>query len=139
MSYAWKHPPKIEFSSIEASWLELRKMPGMGSFMAGQIVADWQTFGVIDGVDVDLWAPLGPGSRRGLDYIFGRSGDEGSGTKVNQDDAVKEMMTLHGQLTHRQYWLGSTMTLHDVQNCLCEFSKYVRGYAKVKYVPHVEA
>ena len=127
----WQNKPMIDKRSLEQSWLALRKNRGMGPFMAGQIVADWQTFGVINAVDVNTWAPLGPGSKRGLRYIYDRD--------LNQRDAVTYMQELHQDvLMDRCPALAETLTLHDVQNCLCEFSKYKRGWAKSRYVPYEE-
>lgn len=128
----WLKKPRIYPESIEQSWLELRKYPGMGSFMAGQIVADWQTFNVIKGEDVNTWAPLGPGSTRGLNEIF----DEQPGRpKLNQERAVWEMQVVRLHLIKRAPQLAARLSLHDIQNCLCEYSKYCRGYAKTYYKP----
>lgn len=126
----WKNPPLIFHDNIEASWLSLMKYTGFGSFMAGQVVADWQTFGIIKGLDVNTFAPLGPGSARGLNWIFQPH------YKLSQEDAVKLMIHVREHLLKRDKELAKTLSLHDVQNCLCEFSKYVRGYSKTKYVPY---
>jgi hypothetical protein len=34
--------------------------------------------------------------------------------------------------------VGKRLELMDIQNCCCEFNKYVRGYSKTKFVPHQE-
>jgi len=127
----WKTPPIIFPESIEKSWLNLMQRAGMGSFMAGQIVADWQTFGVIDGEDAYEWAPLGPGSNRGLRYIF----DKKDG-KYSQKEAVELFKICAQTLSGNKHLRSLDLTLHDVQNCLCEFSKYVKGGSKRKFVPH---
>lgn len=126
----WKKPPTIYPKSIEASWQSLREYTGFGSFMAGQVVADWETFGIINGNDVKTWAPLGPGSARGLNWIFEPH------FKIDQEDAVKLMRYVHAHLVMRDARLADTLSLHDVQNVCCEFSKYVRGFSKTKYVPY---
>jgi 5-hmdU DNA kinase, helical domain len=128
----WKDPPVISPTSIADSWNNLREYTGMGSFMAGQVVADWQTFGVIHGRDVNTWAPLGPGSARGLFWVFQNH------NKLGQEQAVRMMQECRQHLIRRDATLGLTLSLHDVQNCLCEFSKYTRGYAKTKYQPYQE-
>jgi hypothetical protein len=132
----WNKIPRLATDSIEGSWHELRKYPGMGSFMAGQIVADWQTFGVINGRDVNTWAPLGPGSTKGLNEIFGEQPDR---PKLNQKQAVWEMQIVRLHMSKRAPQLTSTLSLHDIQNCLCEYSKYCRGYAKTYYKPSQES
>lgn len=127
----WQKPPELVHNN-EQSWSNLMAYTGFGSFMAGQVVADWQTFGVIHGKDVNTWAPLGPGSARGLHWIFQNH------YKLGQADAVKLMAHCRQHLIMRNATLGLTLSLHDVQNCLCEFSKYTRGYAKTKYQPYEE-
>jgi len=127
----WKNPPKL-VDNNEQSWTNLMAYTGFGSFMAGQVVADWQTFGIIHGKDVNTWAPLGPGSARGIHWIFQNH------YKLGQADAVKLMTYCRQHLIMRNATLGLTLSLHDVQNCLCEFSKYTRGYAKTKYQPYEE-
>lgn len=134
LSPLYKEKPIIVNDSIQESWQNLLAYPGMGSFMAGQIVADWQTFDVIHGRDVHTWAPLGPGSNRGLRYIFGK--EDG---KYSQNEAVVLIQKVANFLeSHSEMLNGMNLTLHDYQNCLCEFSKYVKGGSKRKYVPHVE-
>jgi hypothetical protein len=127
-------PPEI-FNSFEGSWNRLRKYPGHGSFMAGQIVADWNTFSIIKATDSRTWAPLGPGSIKGLNIIFRGDADA---KKMNQKQGVLWMMQLADLIDDKLPNIGSKLTLHDVQNCLCEFSKYVRGYSKTRYVPYEE-
>lgn len=130
----WTNPPKIDSYSIENTWTHLLERPGMGSFMAGQIVADWATFGEIrQPQDLYTWAPLGPGSGRGLRWIYQISDDV---KKLKQNEAVDMMRTLYVKLEDRTALCSKlNLSLHDLQNCLCEFSKYVRGYSKTKYVP----
>lgn len=130
----WKNPPLIVRDSIHGSWLNLREYRGMGSFMSGQIVADWETFGIIKGKDRNTWAPLGPGSQRGLQWIYGLN------KPIRQEDAVRYMIQLRSLLTPLMAdGRIPNLSLHDVQNCLCEMSKYVRGYAKIRYVPYQES
>jgi 5-hmdU DNA kinase-like protein len=123
-----KHPPAIAYHCLEKCHTNLMEYMGMGSFMAGQVVADWETFDVVRGKDVYTWAPLGPGSKRGLQWITGFN-------KINQEMAVHLMQKLRGHLISDNAGLGRSLTLHDVQNCLCEMAKYVRGYSKTKYEP----
>lgn len=130
----WKNPPPLT-DSFEACWNVLRDYPGQGSFMAGQIVADWNTFGIIKAKDTKTWAPLGPGSIKGLNIIFRGDADA---KKMNQEQGVVWMRELADLIDDRLPVTGKRLTLHDVQNCLCEFSKYVRGYSKTYYKPHEE-
>lgn len=126
----YQNPPKIYTGSCERSWQALLERRGHGSFMAGQIVADWNTFGVINGMDSYHWAPLGPGSRKGLAFIYDRAPG-----KIKQEQGVTMMREMHQVIFKHDTFLGKYLNLHDVQNCLCEFSKYVRGYSKTTYRP----
>lgn len=125
--------PVIAPRSLEKTHENLMRFPGMGSFMAGQIVADWQTFGEMHGKDIYTWAPLGPGSARGIQWVFGLE------KKLNQTSAIGFMQETREYMLVRNQNLISTLTLHDIQNCFCEFSKYVRGYSKTKYRPFEES
>jgi hypothetical protein len=122
-------------NSFEESWKMLRKFPGQGTFMAGQIVADWNTFGIIKATDTKSWAPLGPGSIKGLNIIFS---NDAEAKKPSQVLGVVWMLELQDLLEDMLPTLAKRASLHDVQNMLCEFSKYVRGYSKTQYVPYEE-
>lgn len=103
----------------------LSTIPNWGSFMAGQVVADWTYTDLLkDAADLYTWAPMGPGSRRGYNRMLGNP------LKHPQPSQVVWNNTLHDWLDRIVLELGpayaETLTLHDVQNCLCEFDKYER-------------
>jgi hypothetical protein len=130
-----KDPPGNLPNSFEMCWRLMREYPGHGSFMAGQIAFDWHTFGIVKAVDALTWAPLGPGSIRGLNIIFMGNADA---KKMSQDQGVlwlRELRTMVGEALPN---VGKRLELMDIQNCCCEFNKYVRGYSKTKFVPHQE-
>jgi hypothetical protein len=135
LDYMHKNPPANIPHNFEACWRMLRQYPGQGTFMAGQIVADWNTFGIIRASDTKTWAPLGPGSIKGLNIIYCGDADA---RKMTQEQGVIWMRELADLIDDKLPATGARLTLHDVQNCLCEFSKYVRGYSKTKYVPFEE-
>lgn len=119
-----KDPPVVDPSSMRNTWAALACRYGFGSFMAGQVVADlrWAVPGTW--ADRDVWAPLGPGSRRGLNRLLGRDPN----TPVSQREFVRELHTLI-----RLCYAGlpapvvTRLEAIDFQNCLCEFD----GYEKV--------
>lgn len=111
--------------SMRATWARLMRFDGIGSFLAGQVVADvahrpigrsWP--------DVDDWAPLGPGSARGINRLRG----------IAKDKAVRQSAfeTLLPELitalrpTIAEIWNDRGLQAMDIQNCLCEFDKYRR-------------
>ena len=106
---------------LEDYWQFLIQFDGLGSFMAGQIVADLK---YIDPVlekaeDWWSWAPLGPGSIRGLNRFHGRLFTK----SLKQEQGLKEINELRKEIKDR---LGMELPAHDVQNCCCEYDKYLR-------------
>jgi hypothetical protein len=84
--------------------------------------------------DLYTYAPIGPGSSRGLNYLKGRRpfaswGQAGfNNALIEVREAIEERLDIQD------------MTLHDVQNVMCEFSKYCRcvlneGVPKTIYKP----
>jgi hypothetical protein len=113
---AWNHGPL----SLEDYWTHLRQFDGLGSFMAGQVIADLKfTSDLKDAPDWWTWAPLGPGSIRGLNRIHGRPLEKG----LNQEKGLKEMLVLQELLIQELDW---KLPVHNVQNCCCEFDKMIR-------------
>lgn len=98
----------------------LRKVDGLGSFLAGQVVADLKYTPYLRPDKVGDWfsfAVMGPGSKKGMDYLF-----EGGTTEKN---FMQRLMFLRFELGEQ---MSDFPTIHnqDLQNCLCEFSKYMR-------------
>lgn len=108
----------------------LQECYGFGSFMAGQVVADlrWATPG--EWADAKTWAPVGPGSARGMARLLG--GD------LEKDGRAFAANPATWLLTFREHVLGAAaktvpravrdrLEAMDWQNCLCEFDKYERA------------
>jgi hypothetical protein len=110
----------IDHQRIEVVVDALTSCFGVSTFMAGQVAADLSYTPKQLGLAADLYdfAPLGPGSQRGLNYVLGLKP-----TKVwGQDDFNLELQVLDRAI---QSDLGiDDLTLHDVQNTLCEYGKY---------------
>lgn len=93
---------------------------GMGSFMAGQVVADLKYTTVLrNAEDWWTWAPIGPGSRRGLNRYFGRKLE----ASIKTEQVLAELNMLKLQVQQR---LGIELPVHDIQNVCCETDKYLR-------------
>lgn len=117
----------IDPSSMEGTHARLLKAYGMGSFMAGQIVADlrWAVKGVWR--DRKTWAPIGPGSKRGMNRLQGLP----LNSPLSQEEFLEKLRTLWYDLNERAKTEAlnavlKRLELMDVQNCLCEFDKYER-------------
>ena len=112
----------------------------VGDFIAGQAVADLTylpTSSYYHATDLHTWAPIGPGSTRGLNRLRGLTGRTLERV-VSQSDFNASLTQLN-ILIQSELYIGD-LTLHDVQNCLCEFDKYMRtltgeGVPKQIYTP----
>jgi hypothetical protein len=135
-----KVKPKIDDTSMKNTWLAIRDAYGFGSFMAGQVVSDlrWAWSGPWN--DKKLWAPLGPGSMRGMNRVLGRDFK----TPIPQDEfeqllvekVISPGQSLPDNLTNRMEGI-------DWQNSLCEMDKYERalhgeGRPKQLYKPSLK-
>ena len=118
---------------------EMSKCFGISTFIAGQVAADltYARGHLAEAEDLLTYAPMGPGSQRGLNYLLGRKPFAGwtqeafNGwlMRINQD--IKKELEI------------KDLTLHDVQNVMCEYSKYCRvvlgeGIPKTLYTPETE-
>ncbi len=116
----------------------LAAVPFMGGFYAGQVVADLKYVRRLrDASDWWDFVVSGPGSRRGLNRVLGRSPD----ARWAETEFVKQVHLLRKAITSALGKAGiPRMHAQDTQNCLCEFDKYQRirlGEGKGrKFVPN---
>lgn len=108
-------------------WHEaLMDYDGMGSFMAGQVVADWKYAPMYLHKAPDWWtfAAEGPGSKRGLNRVLGATVDAPWSGPRRWIDALWELQDAIDPLIEK---VGMPrLHAQDLQNCLCEFDKYER-------------
>jgi hypothetical protein len=117
------------------TWHEwLMRVDGLGSFLAAQVVADLKNtegHALLDAPDWATWAAPGPGSLRGLEAFYGRRIAPSTFRAAIMQcwDEVRPLIPDYIPPIHMQ----------DFQNCLCEFSKYMRvkqgGHARNRYHP----
>ena len=119
--------------SLESFWLFVKSFAGFGSFLAGQVVADLKFFGNLKlASDWNSFAPLGPGSIRGLNRYHMRS----LKSPVSQSSGLREIQAIQDTISSK---LGMKLAVHNIQNCLCEYDKYMRlkydckGRVRAKY------
>lgn len=115
----------IEYTeSVEAVVKFVSAMRGWGTFMAGQWVSDLTYTPILSHAeDLNRWAPIGPGSRRGMNRLLG---NENIAQAIKADHWSAFLWDLRKSLKKDLNGLGNTLNAQDVQNCLCEFDKYVR-------------
>jgi hypothetical protein len=116
-----KSPAALGADSLEAYWNHLITFNGLGSFMSGQVVADLKYIDpvLIEAIDWWTFAPLGPGSKRGLNRVFERP----LTNTIRQETALVEFRELQKLVERELNWL---LPAHDIQNCCCEVDKYLR-------------
>lgn len=129
--------------SLYQFYSRLRAYDGMGSFMAAQVVADMKYVDPLASAR-DWWtfAASGPGSRRGMHYVMGKTPRDAKRWKEEEwKAALDELQTLMRPCLKAAGM--PRMHNQDLQNCLCEFSKWSRtkagtGRPKSKFTPFVE-
>jgi hypothetical protein len=129
----WNNVQNPDGLDTVESYVEyLKTFNGFSSFMAGQVVADLKHIEpLISAKDWNEWTPLGPGSIRGLNRFFGRP----LSATIKQAQGVKELRDIQSIIESDTGW---EVALHNVQNCMCEFDKYIRikydgGKVRSKY------
>ena len=123
-------------NSIRKVVNEIRQSFGLNTFMAGQIAADLTYLpGQLDtATDLYTYAPQGPGSLAGLNRLHNRK----LTALWDTEEWCQELIRLNRLIQSK---LKITdLTLHDVQNILCETSKMFRvrdgrGKPRSKYKP----
>jgi hypothetical protein len=106
---------------------------GLGSFLAAQVVADLKnTAGhpLQTAPDRATWCAPGPGSLRGLGAFYGH--------KISPSDFKQWINNCWEYTKPLINESVLPIDMQDFQNCLCEFSKYMRvstgaGHARNKY------
>lgn len=116
--------------SIERFVTELSQCFGISTFIAGQVAADlsYSRAHMGNAYDLRTWAPLGPGSQAGLNYLFDRP-VQSKWPQLGFNARLYEAL----QRLEETGIMG--LTLHDVQSTFCEYGKYartVRGQGKPK-------
>ncbi len=137
-------------TSSKSAYLVLRSARGFGNFLAYQVLVDLlYPLRANDGrstlpFSLDDWAMAGPGARRGLSALF-KSGtriDELRAMKWLRDNQELEFNRLSLNFPYLQNSSGQPIRicLANIQNCLCEFYKYIKiktgtGRARRRFIP----
>lgn len=110
--------------SLAAAYKSLGSVYGLGSFMAGQILADLKnTEGYPLQRATDWWtfAVPGPGSLRGISWIL-----YGDNAHPESRKFERNILGIRDALEVRGCEEVKIICNQDLQNCLCEFDKYCR-------------
>lgn len=140
----WKDRKKLtpqKGQSLQSYYDILMSYNGMGRFIAAQVLADLKYATPLDKAK-DWWTFVssGPGSRKGMSYLIGE-GPSLNWREHEWKDALMELAVLMKPIIDE----NDMPPLHnqDLQNCLCEFSKWSRtkagtGRPKQKFNPFGE-
>lgn len=140
----------LEPESMQRTATNLHALEGIGGFMAGQVVADLRWVLDQEGYWQDRmrWAPPGPGSSKGMKYLLGLASPnemDGRGKDLTERQFLLYLPRLI-QIAKQHPTVGPVfrerkLEAHDIQNTLCELSKYIRvkhgGRGKNPYPPKV--
>lgn len=126
-------------SSLHEMHQSLTQIKGLGSFLAAQVVADMKnTKGhpLQAAPDWWEWSAPGPGSLRGLNWFF-KDDYEFSITPAKYRWAADKACAMTMPYVHDYI---PRIGMQDFQNCLCEFSKYMKvkhegGHVRNTYTP----
>ena len=113
----------VSTSLMELAHQSLSNCYGLGSFMSGQVVADlrWAVTG--NWRDRLCWAPMGPGSKRGMNRLHERQ----INYNLKQPEFETELLELRDNAVNNlPESITSRMEAIDWQNCCCEFDKMIR-------------
>src|SRR5699024_8037432 len=103
----------------------LTTLRDVSGFMAGQVIADTKyancTLQTAD--DWHTFAVSGPGSRRGLNRLL----DRPVGASWKEKEWKRQLDALYVAVLERGPKYGlPPLHAQDIQNCLCEYSKYAK-------------
>lgn len=113
----------------------LTSIDGLGSFLAAQVVADlknMQGHPLYTAPDKWTFVTHGPGSLKGVAAYFG--------TPCTPSQFKGHLGVIGAQVTPLLANYVAPIHMQDLQNCMCEFSKYIRvregGRARNTYPPN---
>ena len=116
--------------SLQTFHARLMEHYGMGTFLAAQVVADVKyVLPLKSAPDWHNWAASGPGSQRGLNHVCGFDVK----SPWREEEWLETLRRLRTVVNAQLIPAVGDLHAQDLQNCLCEFSKIVRGYSRQRY------
>jgi hypothetical protein len=120
-SALWRIKEAAATHNCKATARVLEAIDGIGPFLTGQIIADLKNTNLHPLSDADDWASFvihGPGSLRGLEWVMQ--------TRITPRNFYIMFDMLRDKLFGRLDTEVGPLCAQDLQNCLCEFDKYMR-------------
>lgn len=118
--------------TLAAADRQLQMLTGVSSFMSGQLIADMKnTKGhqLQKATDWFTWAAPGPGSLRGLSWYF-----HGGPTGIASSQFTQKIGQAYAEVMPLIPGYVPPVHMQDFQNCLCEFSKYMKFRSGERHV-----
>jgi hypothetical protein len=118
--------------TLENAWNMFRSLPGYGEFVAYEMALDMEMIGLLPNPpDKHTWGNIGPGARRGMNYIRGRP------LKLNQPVAkwllgLQELHALAPDFIQDHIDM-TRFDMRVIENGLCETSKYANVLLTGRY------
>ena len=124
-----KLPDLVKIANETHSWqavaTAMMKLKGFGGtgFMTKEVLQDaLHTPVFVECIDRNLWCPVGPGAKRGINRLLHRTFN----SPLKPEEGLKVMLELFA--ARETHWPKNyvDLELHDIQFQLCEFDKYER-------------
>lgn len=131
-----------EGATFQGVWKAIREAQNFGSFMAGQVAGDLTYTSLLRRApDINVWAPMGPGSIRGFNRLMGVTDKKQLSRRPSEELWLEKLAKWRAAIIKQMGPAYQDLTAMDVQNCLCETDKYLRfergeGRPRAKYVHH---
>lgn len=138
-SWLFGHAPgAVVAGTCSAAHKALQGLEGLGSFLAAQVVADLKNtpgHSLYKAEDKTTFVAHGPGSLRGLQWFW-----QHEGVTITPSNFLFYFAAMRSYVDENwdEASMGAPICNQDLQNCLCEFDKYMRvstgtGRSKRKY------
>lgn len=123
---AWQNRKRIapfiyDHDTLDEVHEYLMTLNGLASFMAAQVIADLKYANPNKWSDFQTFAASGPGSKRGMNRIYGLPID----TPMSEP-LFRARLAVLSESVHRLLPKWEPITAQDLQNCLCEADKWFR-------------
>lgn len=123
----WRYQYATSGPTLAQRYEDYTQLEGMGSFMSAQVIADLKNtkdHPLYDAEDWYSWSAPGPGSLRGLSWFYDRK--ISFSEYHNLINGVRDYIGENHPVAANALRQGQEINMQDLQNCLCEYDKYMR-------------
>ena len=123
----WERILESNDRTLHGVWETLKSNAFFGGFHSYEIVTDLRhTYLLENASDINLWANIGPGCRRGLARII--YGKKRAPKKMSETECLDAMATILESSRSPEHWPRKwpVWEMREVEHTLCEWDKYER-------------